>query len=76
MNACTGASCRQGRAECTSNCRDAAPPFAWLARELRAAANLPRWFRTFRKSGFSRRCAAVLAWRTTRPINLTSTRNP
>ena len=66
MIACTGP-CRQGRKTCTRDCREV-DPFAWLARELRAAANLPRWFRTFRRTGFSRRRSAVLAWKTTRPI--------
>jgi DTW domain-containing protein YfiP len=42
--------------------------FGRLRREAVALTHLRSWFRTFRKAGFSRRRAASLAWRTTRPI--------
>lgn len=44
------------------------PVEAWICRELAALTHLPLWFGTFRKAGFTRRRAAFLAWRTTRPI--------
>lgn len=71
--ACKLDCCNSGRSPCRDRtvCQTeiALPPvIEWLRREILAAMQLPRWYATNRKAGFSRRRSLVLAWRTTRPV--------
>jgi hypothetical protein len=81
MTPCCKGPCGQGDGTCATPARcqtdSALPPaLSWLVREIAAALQLPRWYRTNRKHGFSRTRAAFLAWRTTRPITSTPPRTP
>jgi hypothetical protein len=70
--ACKLDRCNSGRRICTdTRCQtdSALPPaLTWLARELKAAAQIPRWIKTNRKAGFTLARSVWLAWRTTRPV--------